>query len=648
MPSVAGNPLTSYLLSACAFACLVSSSSVGISSRSSYSVKERHIAPRNWARVGRAPADHEVELQIGLRQGRFNELEQHLFEVSSPSHPRYGQHLSAEEVHNLIEPDDESVALIAEWLAENGISENSLTFSPSRDWISVTLPIGRIESLLSTEYHTFREESEDGDTFALRASEWSLPEHLHDHVDCIQPTSSFFGASKSSPRKWNNQDTAVEYLPSIKSSPEQRSAAPILPRSQSIQQVCNASDVTPTCLRTLYGTLDYKIQAADKNSMSLTNYLGQFNNKSDTSIFLSEYRPDIPLDEWNFTDVSVAGGLNPQGPADAYQLKHGKGKEGNLDIQAMLGIAWPTPLTIYSTLGTPPPFKPTEFAPNNTNEPYLIWLQYMLSLPDSELPKVISTSYGDIEHTLPPSYARRVCNSFAQLGARGVSLIFGSGDSGVGRDGMCHTNHNDGTPETPEFLVSFPDACPYVTSVGATMNMDPEEVAVLDKKKFVSGGGFSHYFPRPKWQEGTVQAYIESLGEEHKGMYNPDGAAYPDVSAQGYEYAVIWNGTKRLMSGTSASAPTFAAIIALVNDALLAEGKPTLGFLNPWIWDAGRSGKGFMDVTKGSNKGCNGTGFPTRTGWDAASGWGTPWFPDLKDLALGTRFRSDKAWYILW
>jgi tripeptidyl-peptidase-1 len=505
-----------------------------------------------------------------------------------------------------------------------------LTFSPSRDWIFVVLSLGHVESLLSTEYHTFHEEVEGEHSYAVRASEWSLPEHLYDHIDCIQPTSSFFGASVASRKKLEEvnhiQDTVLEHYTASKrlieeENTELRSLSSL---SQAKQQVCNASDVTPICLRTLYGTIDYKIQAPSKNSMSLTNYLGQFNNRSDTSLFLSKYRPDIPSDSWNFTDVSVSGGTNPQTPANAYQLKHGKGKEGNLDIQAMLGIAYPTPLTIYSTLGTPPPFKPTAFAPNNTNEPYLIWLDYMLALPDSELPKVISTSYGDIEHTIPIAYARRVCNSFAQLGARGVSLIFGSGDSGVGRDGMCHTNHNDGQPEKAEFLTSFPDGCPYVTSVGATMGIDPEEVAVLDAKKFVSGGGFSRYFTRPPWQDGPVQAYIQSLGEEHRGMYNADGAAYPDVSAQGYQYAVFWNGTKRLMSGTSASAPTFAAIIALINDALIAEDKSVLGFLNPWIWDTGRKGKGFTDITLGNSKGCNGTGYPTRTGWDAASGWGTP------------------------
>lgn len=513
---------------------------------------------------------------------------------------------------------------MTEWLEDNGIGEEALNFSPSRDWISVTLPVRHIESILSAEYHTFQKEDEYEDSFAVRALEWSLPEHLHDHIDCIQPTSSFFGASTASQRKQQNQNTALGNFTNRKRALGRRSMDPLSSRALSTHQVCNASDVTPTCLRTLYGTIDYKIQVPKKNSMSLTNYLGQFNNRSDTSIFLSQYRPDIPANAWDFTDASVAGGTNPQTPATPEQIEKGKGKEGNLDIQTMLGIAHPTPLTVYSTLGTPPPFKPDAFRTENNNEPYLIWLQHMLSLPDSQLPKVISTSYGDIEHTLPSAYAHRVCNSFAQLGARGVSLIFGSGDSGVGPDGMCHSNRGDGLPETAEFLTSFPDACPYVTSVGATMNMDPEEVAFSDEKNFVSGGGFSRYFKRPVWQEGPVKAYIDSLGEEHRGMYDSGGAAYPDVSAQGYQYAVIWNGTKHLLSGTSASAPTFASIIVLVNDALIAEGKPALGFLNPWIWEMGRRGQGFTDVTHGNSKGCNGTGYPAKTGWDAASGWGTP------------------------
>lgn len=434
--------------------------------------------------------------------------------------------MSAVEVQKLIAPDDESLDLVVEWLLENGIKENTLSFSQSRDWITTTLPVTKAESLLSTEYHLFQ----DDDTFVVRTSEVWLPAHLHRHVDCVQPTTSFFGSSSAS-NKRNLNYNKLQHVRDSEILPNNEAVTRPSTHQLDVQNACNASDITPLYLQTLYGTKDYKIQSSATNSMALTNYLGQFNNRSDISLFFSHYRPDIPKNGWDFTSLSIAGGLNPQTPATAWQLDHGKGKEGNLDAQVILGLAYPTPLTVYSTLGTPPPFKPTAFAPNNTNEPYLIWLNYMLALPDSQLPKVISTSYGDIEHTLPPAYARRVCNSFAQLGARGVSLIFGSGDSGVGTNGTCHTNHNDGTPEIPEFLTSFPDCCPYVTSVGGTMGLDPERVAEHEAKKFISGGGFSHYFPRPRWQDNAVKEYVSSLGGLHKDMYNPDGAAYPDVSA---------------------------------------------------------------------------------------------------------------------
>lgn len=154
------------------------------------------------------------------------------------------------------------------------------------------------------------------------------------------------------------------------------------------------------------------------------------------------------------------------------------------------------------------------------------------------------------------------------------------------------------------------------------------------------------------------------IGKLHEGLYNAHGRAIPDVSAHGYHFAIIYNGTAHLMDGTSGSAPTFAAIVALLNDALIAEKKPPLGFLNPWLYSA-RSG--LRDVTHGSATGCNTTGFPAVVGWDAATGLGTPvsaasctkchpfslitdiqkWFPELKDLALAREFRWDHPWYIV-
>jgi hypothetical protein len=82
--------------------------------------------------------------------------------------------------------------------------------------------------------------------------------------------------------------------------------------------------------------------------------------------------------------------------------------------------------------------------------------------------------------------------------------------------------------------------------------------------------------------------------------------------------AIVWNGTVRTVGGTSASSPTFAAVIALVNDALIAAGKPSLGFLNPWLYKGAY--KALTDVTSGSSIGCNSTGFPAAVGWDPVTG----------------------------
>ena len=255
----------------------------------------------------------------------------------------------------------------------------------------------------------------------------------------------------------------------------------------------------------------------------------------------------------------------------------------------------------------------------DTNEPYLQFLNAVLDM--TTIPQVISSSYGDDEQTVPLSYAKKVCNLFAQLGARGTSFLCASGDNGVGATGDCFTN--DGK-NTSTFLPSFPDGCPYVTSVGATKNVNPEVAAFDPRNNFASGGGFSNYFKRPSYQNdnSVIKNYISSLGGEFAGLYNTSGRGYPDISAQGQSYVTIWNGTIVLLDGTSASTPTASAVLSLVNDALIAAGKPVLGFLNPWLYSTGYSA--FTDITSGSAIGCGGSGFPAEVGWDAVTGFGTP------------------------
>jgi len=97
---------------------------------------------------------------------------------------------------------------------------------------------------------------------------------------------------------------------------------------------------------------------------------------------------------------------------------------------------------------------------------------------------------------------------------------------------------------------------------------------------------------------------------------------------------VIQSGSVEVVAGTSASTPTFAAVVSLLNQARLKAGKPVLGFLNPWIYQvAASTPTAFFDVTVGSNPdGCCFKGFPCEVGWDPVTGVGTPNYEVLKTL----------------
>ncbi|KAJ9646887.1 hypothetical protein H2204_000579 [Knufia peltigerae] len=595
--------------------------------RSDLAVKDFHPAPKTWSNLGPAPEDHLIHLKIGLSQSRFSELERHLHEISDPYHVRYGQHLSAEEVHELIKPSEDTFTAVHEWLEEYGVDFEQLKYSPAKDWISVTLPVDAVSTLLDTKYSVY--EHLDGSTM-VRTEGYSLPLHLHKHISTIQPTNSWArlggGKDRNNELRKRSPDLTKRTSHALVAAEWGPPPAPISPPDNAtVQAVCNFTAVTPNCLRTLYGTLDYSPKAAGENKMGHTCYYGESSNRSDVSIFLSKYRPEAQSYAYEFPEISIANGAVDNGTNIASHVP-AVDREANLDSEYMIGMGYPTPLTTYNVGGLQPGFMPDTNTPTDNNEPYLTWTTYMLGLPDSEIPQVISTSYGDDEQTVSESYAKTVCNEFAQLGARGVTLFVSSGDFGVGTDGTCYSNVDN---TTAMFIPAFPSSCPYVTSVGATRNY-PEVAAdrlLSSGLTFTSGAGFSNYFAQPEYQASAVNSYVSSLGGLHDGLYNKAGRAYPDISCMGQVFPTIWNGSTLGLVGTSGSSPICASIFSLLNDALISEGKPVMGWINPWLYSKGY--ELFTDVTEGASSGCNTTGFPATTGWDAVTGFGTPYFPKL-------------------
>lgn len=104
------------------------------------------------------------------------------------------------------------------------------------------------------------------------------------------------------------------------------------------------------------------------------------------------------------------------------------------------------------------------------------------------------------------------------------------------------------------------------------------------------------YFARPSYQSTQVASFLTAQGSTYSTYYNATGRGFPDVAAQGENFAVVVGGFTESVAGTSASSPTFAAVVSLLNDYLIGQGKPTLGFLNPWLYSTGTAGEWFQGM----------------------------------------------------
>jgi hypothetical protein len=157
-----------------------------------------------------------------------------------------------------------------------------------------------------------------------------------------------------------------------------------------------------------------------------------------------------------------------------------------------------------------------------------------------------------------------------------------------------------------------------------------------------SGGGFSTYYPQPAWQSAVVAAYLKSVVGTARAPvrgYQPAGRGYPDISLLGTNYMTEIGGDWYAVSGTSASCPTFAAMITLINSARFSIGKSFVGWLNPTLY--GRQASYVKDITSGKNNcgagnydWCCSQGYYAAPGWDPVTGLGSINFDSFKNVLV--------------
>ncbi|KAF7368433.1 Family S53 protease-like protein [Mycena venus] len=540
----------------------------------------RAAAPSGFIRHGAAPANEMITLRVALKSNDVGSLEEKLKSVAAPGSSDFRQWLSMDEVKTFIQPSPETVSAFNAFASANGLTPTVI--SPNGDWVSITLPVSKANQLFAADFETFTHPNLKSSI--TRTLSVSLPSELVGHVDVLHPTTAFV-----------TPDARL-----VPSAPQIRKRGPAAS--------CNSSDpagvVTPTCLQDLYGIPATPATEAS-NTILVTGYEDSWAQRADLSQFLTLARPDMPPST-TFTLLTTDNGTDPQDP-------HGStgNLEANLDIQYTAGIATGVPLSFLSVGGAD---FPTSLLDTTT---FLDGVE--------NPPTVMTTSYGAIESNFGASMATKICNGYMALGARGISVVFASGDGGVRGNHdfslICANN---------TFLPEFPATCPFVTSVGSTQGFAPEKAMNL------TGGGFSNFFPTAYYQTAAVAGFLETVPDDFAGIFNKTGRGFPDVSLQGWNFELVSGGEVWLEGGTSASSPTFASIIALINDRLISAGKPVLGFLNPFLYSKGASA--FTDIMIGHNSGlicpASSVAFDATEGWDPLTGLGTPIFPDLLAAAL--------------
>jgi kumamolisin len=183
-----------------------------------------------------------------------------------------------------------------------------------------------------------------------------------------------------------------------------------------------------------------------------------------------------------------------------------------------------------------------------------------------------------------------------------VNVFVSSGDAGSNPD---ITGHNSTGPTQAEYGASDPS----VISVGGTTLTLKSNGSVNAESGWASGGGgVSVFFDRPSWQVASgVPAGTKRLVPDVAAAADPDTGAF-----------LVFHGSVTQYGGTSWSAPVWAGICALINEARLKARKPALPFLNPLLYPL-RGTPAFRDITTGSNG-----AFQAGAGYDLVTGLGVP------------------------
>ena len=560
--------------------------------------------------LGQAPSDRRLEgvtLFFSRTAAQQAALDQLMVAQQTPGSPQYHKWLTPTQFGEQFGLSASDMAKVKSWLTSQGLTISYT--APSSSLITVGGTVAQMQQAFGTTMHLL---SSRGEQHIANTTDPVLPAAIANVISGIGGLNDFKPVSHARPHVVSAKEATAAFT----------------------SGVSGLHFLSPGDFHTIYDSQPL-LSAAINGTGATIAIMGQ---------------TDISLPE--VAAFRAAGGLPAQVPTIITATAADPGSQPTDIPEAQLDVEWAgasapnaTILFVNSSQNAMGAFTSLEYAITQASAP------------------ILSISYGNCEPALDAAFVAGFSALFQQANVQGQTILAPGGDDGATDCDFGSVTAADG------LAVDFPASSPYVTAVGGTMFADtvtpspywqsasgttdvissalgyiPETVwneYTYFSSLAAGGGGASIYFTKPVWQVGTGVPSDQARDV-------PDIALNAGSGLDGYLYCVpIIPGVTTLASctngfrdssgglavvgGTSAGVPSFAGILALVEQRIGAT--TGLGNINPVLYGLGGSAA-FHDITTGNNNSpcisgapdcqtANSIGFSASTGYDLATGWGS-------------------------
>jgi len=528
-----------------------------------------------------ADPSQKLRVLVGLKLRDEPGLNKLLAEIYDSTSPRYRQYITPDDFAARFSPTVQDVDVVIAHLQSRGLKIVSV--SPNRTLIEAEGTVTQLEKVFSVTINQYTLKMPSGVTkqYLSNDRDPALPARLAPIVESIM-----------------GLDTFAEFESRLR-----KQAAVSKPYGFSPQEIATVYDFPTANNAKIKGT---KFSGSGKTIAIAT---AESYNQKDVDAYWKHYNITRT---GKLIDVPVGGKSTKANDETTLDLQTASSQAPGADIMMYMGV----------------------------DPKFTTFTKVFNQVVTDNKADVMSISWGLCEEHTGVRQMKTEHNIFKQAAAQGIAVFAAAGD-----DGAYDCKHDeeedggkdkDGKPTMKPVVklsVDYPSSDPYVTAVGGTALYSSKGKRISESAWTGGGGGNSDHWPRETWQKGP--------GVPAGSMRSTSDVALNASPSTAYSFYM--NGKWEAWGGTSVSAPAWAALWAVIDEAAGVR----IGMPVETLYRVGESTEykdAFHDITSGDNGDYRGPGFRAGDFWDHPTGWGVPKGESLKDWIVGDQLKkSQKA-----